>query len=98
MAAPAKKAKTAETQYDALSRVTTIVADTGVIDQSALPRRDHQPVTDLQGGAHAQYSSLVYEAVAYGRQHGGSFESEVLACAIDRSWPSALRFCCGRGT
>eukprot|EP00946_MAST-07B_sp_MAST-7B-sp1_P001006 g1006.t1 len=87
MAAPAKKAKTAETQYDALSRVTTIVADTGVIDQIKKYRPQDattNPSLIYKAALMPEYSSLVDEAVAYGRQHGGSSESEVLACAIDR--------------
>ena len=67
--------------------MTTIVADTGVIDQIKKYRPQDattNPSLIYKAALMPEYSSLVDEAVAYGRQHGGSSESEVLACAIDR--------------
>ena len=87
MASITKKQKTAETQYEALSKITTIVADTGVIDQIKKFRPQDattNPSLIYKAALMPEYASLVDEAVAYGKANGGDDESEVLACAIDR--------------
>ena len=81
-----KKNKTGKTQYEQLAECTTIVADTGKIDQI----KKFQP-TDattnpsliLQAAKLPEYAALVKKAAMYGKTNGGANIEDQLTLAID---------------
>jgi|EP00945_MAST-04E_sp_MAST-4E-sp1_P001882 transaldolase len=83
----AKRAKGGSTQYDALEKVTTIVADTGdfkQIKKYAPTDATTNPSLIFKASQIPEYSALVDEAVAYGKQHGGGDQGETLALILDK--------------
>ena len=69
-APPAAKKAKLQTQYDALAEVTTIVADTGVIDQIKKYRPTDattNPSLILKAALLPEYQPLVAQAVAYAK-------------------------------
>jgi transaldolase len=81
-----KKQKTTATQFEQLAACTTIVADTGKIDQI----KKFQP-TDattnpsliLQAANLPEYAELVKNAALYGKTNGGEDINDQLSLAID---------------
>ena len=83
----AKRVKSGSTQYDALEQVTTIVADTGDFNQIkkyAPTDATTNPSLIFKASQLPEYSNLVDEAVAYGKQHGGGDQSKTLALILDK--------------
>lgn len=71
---------------DRLSKMTTVVADTGDIEaiRKYLPTdATTNPSLILQASQMAEYQDLVMEALSFGKQIGGS-ESQILSCSMDK--------------
>ena len=82
-----KKAKTGQTQYDALGKVTTIVADTGEVDKMKIfmpTDATTNPSLIFKASKLPEYASLVDAAVKYGKEHGNGDEKETLAIVLDK--------------
>merc|ERR1711934_482340 len=81
----AKKAKLAD-QFDQLSKLTTIVADTGDVDaikKYAPTDATTNPSLIFKAAQMEQYKPLVEDAIAFGKSQQGS-EEEKLAMTLDR--------------
>merc|ERR1711934_582069 len=81
----AKKAKLAD-QFDQLSKLTTIVADTGDVDaikKYAPTDATTNPSLINKAASMPQYKPLVEDAIAFAKSQAGS-EEEKLAICLDR--------------
>lgn len=82
---PSKKAKLSD-QFDQLSKLTTLVADTG--DVEAIKKYNPTDATTnpsliYKAAQMPQYKALVESAIAFGKAQPGSDEDK-LACTLDR--------------
>ena len=81
-----KKQKTSKTQFEALAECTTIVADTGDInDIKRFQPTDAttNPSLILKAAKMPEYADLVKQAALYGKANGGAEMKDKLSLAID---------------